>query len=68
MKKHVSELPIETIALAAQRASHRAAVNAVEAGRGVYGLEDGKLVKFGLGDLTLPREIRVEEDLHVQAA
>lgn len=49
MKKHVSELPVETILRAAQKATQRAAINAVKAGRHVYGWENGNLVKYGPG-------------------
>ncbi len=47
MKKHVSELPVETILRVAQQAARQAAIDAIKAGRNVYGWEDGKLVKYG---------------------
>lgn len=37
MKKHVSELPIDTILRTVQKATQQAAINAVKAGRNVYG-------------------------------
>lgn len=49
MKKHVSELPVKTILRVAKQATQQAAIDAVAAGRNVYGWEDGKIVKYGPG-------------------
>jgi hypothetical protein len=68
MKKHVSELPIETILRVAQQATRRAAADAVKAGRNVYGWEDGKLVKYGPNAQPLSQNICEEESLNVRAA
>ena len=51
MKKHISELPIETVLRTAQKATQQAAISAVKAGRTVTGWKDGKLIKYGLGAL-----------------
>jgi hypothetical protein len=56
MKRHISELPIETILQVAQQATRQAAIDAVKAGRNVYGWEDGKLVKYGPNAQPLSRE------------
>ncbi len=68
MKKHISELPIETVLRMAQKATQQAAISAVKAGRNVYGWEDGKLVKYGPGALPLSQEICEEEMHDVRAA
>lgn len=53
MKKHIAELPLETILSMAQQATRKAAIDAVKAGRNVYGWKDGKLVKYGVDGLLL---------------
>ena len=60
MKKHISELPIETILQVAQQATRQAAIDAVNAGRNVYGWEDGKLVKYGPNAQPLSQYISKE--------
>ncbi len=68
MKKHISQLPVETILLAAQQATQQAAIHAVKAGRNVYGWGDGMLVKYGHDAQPLSQEICEEERLNVRAA
>ncbi len=67
MKKHLSEFPVETILCAAKKATQQAAINAVKAGRNVYGWDEGKLVKYGPGALPLSQEIREAERSDVRA-
>lgn len=68
MKKQVSNLPIETILKAAQRAGQNAALRAVSAGRRVAGWKDGKLVEYGTGALPLSPKTREEEDADARVA
>lgn len=67
MKKHVSTLSIDAIALIAQKATSTAAVNAVAAGRRVTGWENGSLVEYGPGARPLP-QTREEEVANVRIA
>lgn len=68
MKKHLSELPVETILCAAKKATQQAAINAVKAGRNVYGWDECRLVKYGPGALPLSQEMCEEESSDVRAA
>lgn len=56
MKKHVSDLPVEIILRAAQKATQQAAIDAVAAGRNVWGWEGGKIVKYGPGAQPLSKK------------
>ena len=65
MKKHISTLSVRAIARIAHEATHKAALDAVAAGRTIACWENGRLVEYGPGALPLPSE---EESVHVRIA
>lgn len=57
VRKHVADLPLELVLRAAQTATQKAVLDAVDAGRVVAGWKNGKLVEYGTGALPLVQTI-----------